>query len=358
MNKRLMAALLAGMMMVSVLAGCSGNESTSGKTPDTSVSSTDKENQETSSGSELKDRYTFTAQEAGSTILVIATAITENLKPYLPDNVELDILPTGATVASNTMVNEGQADIGFGEAGSKWAVDGIMLFDKPHEKIRAVAGGLQYAQMQAFMTREFSEKYGIETFEDLLEKKPPVNIYSKTKGSMGQAAAEIQLEAYGITYDDIKSWGGSITETGVSDISDAMKDKRADLWLDNLPAGHLTASELVQLADIKILRHTKAGLEKIRDYGFYDATVPAGTWKGTDEDIVQPGSTTMLIASSDVSDEFVYLLCKSLDEHTEDIKSAHAALANFDMSIAWQLVNGVELHPGAEKYYKEKGYMQ
>lgn len=359
MSRQIQAMLLTLAMLFTLLAGCSGSSSgTAAPAPSTAPAASGEPVSGAAPEAQFEDRYRFTAQEAGTSLLVFATVITESLKPYLPANVELDILPTGATIASNTMVNDGQAEVGFGEAGSNWAVQGILLFDKPHTKLRSVAGGFQFVQMQAFMTKEFSEKYGIETFEDLAEKKPPVRLYTKNKGTMGQAASELQLQAYGITYDDIKAWGGSITETGVSDISDAMKDLRADMWLDNLAPGHPTATELVQLADIRILKHTEEGLAKINPNGFYTEIIPGGTWRGNDGDVIQPGSTTMLIVNEDVSEEFVYLLCKAMDEHQDDIRAAHSLLENFDMKIAWQLVNGVQLHPGAERYYKEMGYMQ
>ena len=306
----------------------------------------------------FEDRYLFTSQEPGTSLLIFATVITECLKEYLPAHVELDIIPTGATLASNTMVNDGIADIGFSEAGGNWAVQGILLFDRPHTKIRSIGGGFQFVQNQAFMTSAFATRHGIETFDDIKEKKPPIRLYTKVKGTMGQVASELQLEAYGITYDDIRAWGGSIVETSVPDIVDAMRDNRADVWLDNLAPGHPAATELFQLADIRLIKHSPEGLEKIYPYGFYPDVVPAGAWRGNDFEVTQPGSTTYLIANEDVSEEFVYLLCKALDEHQERIRAAHSLLEHFDMSKAWELVSGVELHPGALRYYREKGYME
>jgi TRAP transporter solute receptor, TAXI family len=307
----------------------------------------------------LKERYVFTAQEAGSSMLVYTTTITGFLAKYLPESVKLDINPSGGTVASASMVQSGKADVGWAEASALWAYEGKILYKAPHGKIRAVAGGVQASNNQAFMTSAFSEKYGVKTFEDLKAKKPPVRIFTKKRGSMGQAVAPLQLEAYGITYDDIKAWGGVVVETGLGEIIDALRDNRGDLWLDNFPPGQSAATELCQTADVRMLKHTEAGVDYLTRYGFYKGVTPAGTWKVQTEDVLQPVAVTILITSADQSDEFVYLLTKALCENADGFRKSMAGAAKFDEKTAWKPEKTlIPLHPGAEKYYREVGWMQ
>lgn len=307
----------------------------------------------------LKERYVFTAQEAGSSMLVYTTTIVGFLQKYVPETVKLDINPSGGTVASASMLEAGKADVGWGEASTLWAYEGRILYKKPHQKLRAVAGGVQASNGQAFMTSAFAKKYGIASFEDLKAKKPPVRIFTKKRGSMGQAVAPLQLEAYGITYDDIKAWGGSVIETGLGEIVDALRDNRGDLWLDNFPPGQSAATELCQTADVKMLTHTEAGVDYLGKYGFYKGVTPAGTWKVQKEDAVQPVAVTILLTTSEQSDDFVYLLTKSLCENAEAFRKSMAGAAKFDEKTAWMPEKTlIPLHPGAAKYYKEVGWMK
>lgn len=313
----------------------------------------------TVSAGEFKDRYVFAAQEAGSTIFVLTTAITGLVEKYLPEGVKVDVNPAGGTVASCTMVESGRVDFGWAEASALWAVEGTILFNKPHTKIRAVLGGAQTSFAQAWMTKAFSDKYGIKTFEDIAAKKPPMRIFTKKRGTMGQAGAPLQLEAYGITYDDVKAWGGRIIESGLGEIVDALHDNNGDIWLDMHPLGQSTAMELTQTTDAIILRHTEKGLDHLTKYGFTKGLVPAETWRGQVEEAWQPMATTILIASSDVSPEFVYLVTKAVCENADTVRGSFAGARGFDEKLAGTPEKAIiPLHPGAEMYYREMGYIQ
>jgi TRAP transporter TAXI family solute receptor len=257
------------------------------------------------------------------------------------------------------MVNDGKAHFGWAEPSAVWAVNGVVLYNKKHENLRAIAGGLQFANLQAFALKRFAEEKKIATLEDLKKSKPPVRIVTKKKGTLGQAGAPLQLEAYGIKYDDIKAWGGRIVETDVPEIVNMMKDGRADLWLDNLAPGHPAATELYQSVDMVIVEHTPQGMEYLTKYGFYPQPVPANTWKGQTKEIKQPGGVTLMTTHKDIPADLVYTVTKAIGENAEEIRKSHAVMKHFDEKIAWRKDRAlITLHPGAEKYYREKGWMK
>jgi hypothetical protein len=304
-------------------------------------------------------RYLWTAQEVGTGLFAMTTNVTNIVSRYLPKDVKIDILPSGAVVASCTMVNDGKAQFGWAEASAAWAYNGIVLYNKKHENLRSIAGGLQFANMQAFALKKFSEAKNVRSFEDLKKNKVAVTIATKKRGTMGQAAGPMQLEAYGITYDDIKAWGGRIIETDVPEIVNLMKDGRADLWLDNLAPGHPAATELYQSVDLVILEHTPQGIAHLQKYGFFGAPVPANTWKGQTKEIVQPGATTLITTHKDVPADIVYLVTKAVMENAEEIRKSHAVMKHFDEKTAWTKERTIiPQHPGAEKYYREKGFIK
>jgi TRAP transporter TAXI family solute receptor len=257
------------------------------------------------------------------------------------------------------MVENGRTDFGWAEVSALWATEGKILFDKPHTKLRSVAGGAQTAFAQAWMSKAWADKYGIKTFADIAAKKPPMRIFTKKAGTMGQAGAPLQLEAYGITYADVEAWGGRVVESGLTEIVDALRDDMGDVWLDMHPIGHATAMELTQTTDTLVLRHTEEGLDYLTRYGFAKGLVPAKSWRNQDEDIYQPMASTILIASSDVSDDFVYLVTKAICENADTVRSSFAGAKGFDEKLAGTPERAIiPLHPGAERYYREVGFIK
>jgi TRAP transporter TAXI family solute receptor len=310
-------------------------------------------------GAENIDRIRFTSQEVGSALLMYTTTITELAKAYFPKDFKFDILPYGSVVASCTLVNDKKAEFGWGDVSAKWAYEGQILYDKPHANLASVAGGLQQANLQIFATKSFLAKTGLKTLNDIRKKKLAVRIVTKKKGSLGQSGAGLQLEAYGITYDDIRAWGGSITETGVSDIVDMMRDNRADIWFDNLAPGHPAATELFQTAEVMVIANTPKAIKYLEKYGYVPVKVKAGTWKRQTADIVQPQGATVIICRKDLPNEIVYNMTKTICENAQKLRDSHAQLSVFDEKTAWSAKKVlIPLHPGAIQYYKEKGWMK
>ena len=86
------------------------------------------------------------------------------------------------------------------------------------------------------------------------------------------------------------------------------------------------------------------------------ATIPAGTYQGQDADVATAAVGNFLITHEGVSDETAYQMTKQLYENLPDMVAAHAAAKAIDLKKALDGMP-VPLHPGAERYYKEKGMM-
>lgn len=301
-------------------------------------------------------RLKWTAQEVGTGLLVWTTAISDITKRELPKDVSIDILPYGAIVASLTLVNDGKADIGWGDVTSAWAREGVILFDKQHPNVRAIASGFSESILQIFVTKDFAQRTGIKSLDDLKTRRLPVRIVTKPRGTLGQAAGALQLEAHGITYDDIRKWGGSITETSVSDIVSLMKDKRADIWFDYLAEGHPSATELTQTADIVMLENSPEARRKLESYGFHPVLTKAGTWRGQNRDLQQLGGSTVLTCRYDLDDDVVYAIAKAIFENADEIRAAHASMQVFSEKAAWKAP--IPLHPAAARFYREQGLIK
>ena len=86
------------------------------------------------------------------------------------------------------------------------------------------------------------------------------------------------------------------------------------------------------------------------------ATIPAGTYQGQDADVATAAVPNFLVTRADLSDDLVYAMTKAIFDHLDSLVAAHAAAKR--ITIEGAVTNlPIPLHPGAEKYFKEKGVM-
>ncbi|MGI6066949.1 MAG: TAXI family TRAP transporter solute-binding subunit [Bacillota bacterium] len=95
----------------------------------------------------------------------------------------------------------------------------------------------------------------------------------------------------------------------------------------------------------------------VEKHALKKVTIPAGTYNGQDYDVQTVGMPCVLFTRDDVSEEVIYNLTKKLVEEKEYLSKVHVLFEEFKPEEAWQNT-GIELHPGAEKYYKEAGLME
>jgi TRAP transporter TAXI family solute receptor len=204
-----------------------------------------------------------------------------------------------------------------------------------------------------------TKRSGITSLEDVAKKKMPVRIVTQPVGSSGEVSLRLLLEVYGMTYDDIKSWGGSVTPTSTGVASAQMIDGKADIWVQVIVAGHPAVSELAMATDVVFLPYSKAISDKLENYGYQEAVLPAKTFKGQDQAVPMVGYPTNLIVQRDLNPELVYVLTKAIVENQQQLVKAHAGFKDFVPADAWKMVKiGIPLHSGAEKYYREKGMIR
>jgi TRAP transporter TAXI family solute receptor len=87
------------------------------------------------------------------------------------------------------------------------------------------------------------------------------------------------------------------------------------------------------------------------------ATIPGGMYANNPDDTKTYGVRATLVTSAGQPDDVVYNLVKSVFENFEDFKQLHPAFANLDPQEMISAGLSAPLHPGAERYYKEKGWM-
>jgi TRAP transporter TAXI family solute receptor len=301
----------------------------------------------------------FASFNIGTTWYIYAKAIGEMTEKALANGTKVEVLPYQGGVANPMLVNKGGVDLGLSfSALSYWAYKGKLVYKKPNPNIRALVGGLSEPHRLGIVARA---DLPIKSLGDVKAQKFRLRLATVQLGGAGEALANMALEAYGMKYDDIKSWGGSVNHVDLTVAIDQLRTGQVDMIIHNIGYKTPDFAELAQKTDIKFIalgeKEMKAIVEK---YGLEPGLkIEAGEFKGVAADVPSIGYPTGVIASKDLPEETAYVITKTICENKAQLAAAHPSLKVFDPAKAYLpgKNGGIPLHPGARRYYKEKGLM-
>ncbi len=190
----------------------------------------------------------------------------------------------------------------------------------------------------------------IKSFAALKGKKVGVG----APGSGTEANYRQLLDGYGMKKEDVNGQYLSFSES-----AEAFKDKHIDAFI---VTGAVPTSAIMDVATqnaIRILPIAPDVMKKLTEkYPFLaPVKVPANSYKGQTEEVQTAAVTAVLIAGNQLKDDMVYNLTKALFENQAELAAAHAKGKELNLQYAVQGVS-IPFHPGAVKYYKEKGVMK
>ncbi|RKL68084.1 hypothetical protein CR203_06200 [Salipaludibacillus neizhouensis] len=190
----------------------------------------------------------------------------------------------------------------------------------------------------------------IESFDDLRGK----SINLGPPGSTITDMSIIMLEAHGIDHEeDINPYYLDFAEGGRM-LGDG--DLDATFYVSGIPtAGVIDLSSSSEIRMISL--DDSISDDIIEQYPYYNKlTIPAGTYSGIDYDVETLQLWTSLMVSEDMSDDVAYEIVSTLLENLDKFKEVHNVGEDFSLENAVE--SPISIHPGAEKYYKEKGVLE
>ena len=170
-------------------------------------------------------------------------------------------------------------------------------------------------------------------------------------GSGGERAAETILSYYGVTYKDIRPEFMSDAE-----MVSALKDGTLDAFISTHPLRSAALLDLTTTFNVKMIPVAEDGFYEKYSY-FAKREVPTGTYRNVDNPVPTPTSRVVMYTSTSakLSENQVYLLLKGIWENAEEWTNTHPAVKR-STTIEDALTGlNLPLHPGAVKYYREKG---
>ncbi len=255
---------------------------------------------------------------------------------------------TGGSIYNINQIRAGELD--FGVAQSDWqyhAYNGTSRFEgNKFDKLRAVFS----VHPEPFQIIVGGES-GIRSWDDLKGKR--VNIGNPGSGQRG--TMEVLMAAHKTTTGDFQV----ATELTSTEQSKALCDGKIDAYgyTVGVPnAGVAIATDGCGAKIIDLNSGVEKGLvEKFPYYAF--ATIPKGTYKTSTQDVTTFGVMATFVSSADVDEDLVYEVVRAVFENLDDFRQQHPAFRNLDPKRMIKDGLSAPLHPGAAKYYKEKGWM-
>ncbi|WP_417264296.1 TAXI family TRAP transporter solute-binding subunit [Celeribacter sp.] len=263
--------------------------------------------------------------------------------------VRCSVESTGGSVYNVNTIKEGELEFGVAQSDIQYnAYNGVVQFDgEPFEGLRSVFS--VHPEPFTVVARADS---GVKTFEDLKGKRMNIG----NPGSGQRATMEVVMDKLGWTTDDF----ALATELKPAEQSAALCDNQIDAMVYTV--GHPSGSiqEATTACDSVLVEVAGPAIEElVADNPYYrTATIPAGMYRGNDEDVQTFGVGATIVTSADVSEDAVYAVVSAVFDNFEDFKGLHPAFANLKPEEMIKDGLSAPLHPGAEKYYKEQGWME
>src|SRR5690606_26718924 len=193
-----------------------------------------------------------------------------------------------------------------------------------------------------------SQASGVKTLADLKGKS--LSVGAPKSGT--ELNARAIFEAAGMSYEDL----GKVEYLPFAESVELIKNRQLDATLQSAGLGVASIRDLSTSLAINVVAVPADTVAKI-GAPYIAATIPAGTYDGQTEDVPTAAVGNMLVTHSDVSEETAYQMTKQLFENLDRMVAAHAAAKAIKAEAATEGMP-VPLHPGAERYYKEKGIIK
>lgn len=267
--------------------------------------------------------------------------------------LQVKVVPGGGT-ANPTKVQKGDSQLAMGlDIFAKAARDGTGIYQgNAHSKVMMI--GQSFSDNYLHVIRAEGAPLG---FEDIFRAKD-VKIGVTKAGSSDEMSYRFVMEHYGTGYEQMRKNGAKIVQGDYNELASAFKDKQVDYIFIVLGIPGAAVIDMAQGRGGELLAWPQPLREKMaKTYGYSLNDFPATTYpkyqKGPVPTIVM---ATTLMVSSDLDPEIAYKVTKTLCENTAELPKIHASMDVYDCKTAAKVLP-VPLHPGAAKYYKEKGLM-
>ena len=282
----------------------------------------------------------------GGVYYPLGGALANMISKYLP-NYQATAEVTGGSVDNLKLIGSGQSEVAFVMADAALdAFNGVDKFKSGKVPVRTLM--VLYPNRMHVVTIEGT---GIAKMADLKGKR----VSTGAPGSATEVMAFRVIEAAGLDRDkDMKRERLSVAES-----VNAIKDRKIDafFWVGGLPTAAVTDLGATPGVKIKLVDHSDVVDKMNAKYGklYVTDVIPAKTYPGQDEDNKIATVWNILVTDEKMPDAVAYAIVQIVVEHKPELVAVHKEAENIDLKYQVKESSPVPWHPGALKYFTEKG---
>ena len=260
--------------------------------------------------------------------------------------VKTQVQSTKASVENLNLLEKGRGELALALGDSvkfAWEGNADVGFPQKLGKLRGVAAVYpNYIQIVA------SQSSGVKTFADLKGKS--LSVGAAKSGT--EVNARAIFGAMGMTYADL----GKTEYLPFGESVELIKNRQLDATLQSAGLGVSSIRDLATSIPVNVVAVPPEAVSKLGP-PYISATIPAGTYNGQGADVPTMAIVNFLVTHEGVPEETVYQMTKQLFENLDQMVAAHKAATAISLAKATDGMP-LPLHPGAARYYKEKGLIK
>jgi TRAP transporter TAXI family solute receptor len=296
-------------------------------------------------GAQVKTRLSIATGGTGGVYYPLGGGMAALISKNIP-NTEATAEVTTASIDNVKLLHGNRVGMALSQPDSAWdGYSGQIKGFNEKANIRTLM-----ALYSNYMHIVAIDGSGIKTVADLKGKR----VSTGAPGSGTEIKGLRVMEAYGLTPKDLKSQD----RLGAAESAGALKDRKIDafIWDGGLPTAAVLDVAATPGIKINMIPHGDAVAKMVAKYGplYFVGNVPKGIYKGVDEEVPVAAVTNLLIVNAKMDENLAYQITKLFLEHTADLVAVHKAASEITLKNA-ALGSPIPFHPGALRYYKEKG---
>jgi TRAP transporter TAXI family solute receptor len=268
------------------------------------------------------------------------------LSKYVP-GMQATAEVTGGSVDNLKLLGSGKAEIAFSMADAGWdAYRGQDKFKDAKVNVRTLM--VLYPNRMHVVT---VDGMGINTMADLKGKR----VSTGSPGSATEVMAFRLIEAAGLDRErDLKR-----ERLGVAESVNALKDKKIEafFWVGGIPTAAVTDLAATPGTKIRLIDHSQFVDAMNKKYGplYSKDVIEAKSYAGQDTPNQIASVWNVLVSSDKLSDTAAYNIVKTIFDKKPEMVAVHKEALNFDYKYQTNSASPIPFHPGAIKYFSEKG---
>lgn len=275
----------------------------------------------------------------------------------------LKVVPGGGVV-NPVRLSKGKDGLAWGVTFvDKMAYTGMApVYKEAHPNVRSMGGifGISYIHVLASADQKMKT---VQDLADAVKAGKKVKVAAPMKGTSDLPLIKQILAFYGISFEDIEKAGGQIQQAVYADMVSLYKDRHVDFVFTHLALPGAAITEMTMSRDSVLLETSKECIDKLaKELGTIDtasgkAQIKGDTYKNNPNDVPAVPTAAELLVSKDVPEIVAYTILKVIGDNIEEVHKINNKNKTFLPETGWKGV-AVPLHPGAERYYKESGFMK